>query len=58
MQSESTKHSGLHDGGTPIYPIRQEHTACAYIARHTLFGPQGDGSQTLLLGGITEIQIS
>jgi len=41
--SELTTHSGLHVGGLPMYPVRHEHTACPFISRHWLFGPQGDG---------------
>lgn len=32
-QSELTIHSGLHDGGLPLYPAIQEQTACAFIVR-------------------------
>lgn len=42
-QSELTVHSGLQDGGLPMYPGTHEHTACWFIVRHWLFGPQGDG---------------
>ena len=39
-------HSGLQFGGFPIWLGRQEHTACLFIWRHWLFGPQGDGEHT------------
>jgi len=42
--SELTTHSGLHDGGLPRKLGWQEHTARPLVTRHTLFGPQGDGS--------------
>lgn len=38
-------HSGLQLGGAPMYPARQEQTACPFCGRHWLFGPQGDGWQ-------------
>lgn len=41
--SELTTHSGLHVGGLPINPGTHEHTACPFISRHWLLGPQGDG---------------
>ena len=42
-QSALITHSGRHDGGLPIYPGIQEHTACPLISRHCAFGPHGDG---------------
>ncbi len=45
LQSLSTIHSGLHVGGFPIKPGKQEQTAWPFISRHWLFGPHGDGLQ-------------
>lgn len=56
-QSELTTHSGRHVGGLPIYPGVHVHTACPLISRHWLFGPQGDGTQGLLIIG-TEITLN
>lgn len=43
VQSELTTHSGLQFGGEPMYPKRQEQTACSFITLHWLLGPHGDG---------------
>lgn len=44
-QSPLITHSGLQDGGDPMYDSMQEHTACESITRHWLYSPQGDGKQ-------------
>lgn len=36
-------HSGLQFGGDPINSLRHEHDGESPIARHSEFGPQGDG---------------
>lgn len=36
-------HSGLQEGGAPIYPGTQEQTAWPFTWRHWEFGPQGEG---------------
>lgn len=49
-------HSGRHIGGDPWYSGKQEHTACPLWFRHTLLGPQGDGTHGSVLGGTSTIQ--
>lgn len=41
--SKLDTHSGLQEGGAPIKPGTQEHTACPLMSLHWLFDPQGDG---------------
>lgn len=45
--SELDVHSGLHSGGTPRYPARQEHAGTLPTSRHWLLGPHGVGTQGL-----------
>lgn len=47
-----TTHSGLHDGGVPMYPERHEHTACPSMLLQLLFGPQGVGLHGFKLAGV------
>ena len=55
--SELTVHSGLQNGGEPVYVGKQEQTACSLNSRHWLFGPQGEGAQgsTFSIGFLTKI---
>lgn len=46
--SELPTHSGRQFGGVPTKLDLQEQTALPLLLRQTLFGPQGDGSQTLI----------
>lgn len=47
IQSELTTHSGLHDGGVPIYSGRHEHDGTPLMSRHCEYGPQGEGTHGL-----------
>jgi len=38
-------HSGLQYGGEPRNPARHEHEGASPIIRHSVFAPQGDGTQ-------------
>lgn len=40
-----TVHSGRQFGGLPMYLGKQEHEGLPPISLHSLFGPQGDGTQ-------------
>lgn len=44
-------HSALQVGGLPMKPCTQEQTACPLIFIHLLLGPQGDGTQGLVVIG-------
>lgn len=49
--SELTTHSGRQFGTFPVYPAKQEQTACRFgPSRHTLFGPHGDGEHWFNMG--------
>lgn len=48
-QSVLTVHSALQPGGRPMKPGSQEQEACWPKTRHKLLGPQGEGSQGLVL---------
>lgn len=43
-------HSGLQVGGLPRYPLTHEQTAWLFVMRHSLFGPQGEGTHGLAGG--------
>lgn len=49
-------HSGLQNGGTPMYSGKQVHEGEPFASLHIEFGPQGDGKHGLL--GITKIGVS
>lgn len=44
-QSECITHSGLQNGGDPIYKAWHEHDAKPLMLRHSAYKPQGDGTQ-------------
>lgn len=41
--SEFATHSGLQYGGVPTYSGKHEQEGVSPLARHSAFGPQGDG---------------
>lgn len=41
--SELNKHSGLHEGGLPTYPGKQEQIPFSFLTKHWLFAPHGLG---------------
>lgn len=44
-------HSGLQLGGEPIKSGIQEHEGLSPLTWHWAFGPQGDGTHGLTVGG-------
>ena len=47
------EHSGRQFGGDPTYSAIQEHDGASLIAWQIEYGPQGEGKQGFICGGIS-----